>query len=139
MRRFVRHPSDIPISVSVSAQSSEYCTAAMTDVSQGGMACKVNHDIAIGSLVDVDITSVSPEYHGKGKVIWCKKSQPLYEVGIHFVNTQEAYKSRMVQQVCQIEHYKKSVYKQEGRLLNSEQAATEWIAKYAESFPGTKN
>jgi hypothetical protein len=37
----------------------------------------------------------------------------------------------MVEQVCHIEHYRKEVMVCEGRQLTSEDAAKEWVAKYA--------
>ena len=40
----------------------------------------------------------------------------------------------MVQQVCAVEHYRQEEL-QKGRVLNSQQAASEWIAKYAGRFP----
>jgi hypothetical protein len=40
----------------------------------------------------------------------------------------------MVQQVCQIEHYKNIVYEREGRILDGNEAAAEWIQKHAADF-----
>jgi hypothetical protein len=41
----------------------------------------------------------------------------------------------MVEQLCQIEDYKAKVLAGEGRLLDGEQAAREWIRKFARRFP----
>jgi hypothetical protein len=41
----------------------------------------------------------------------------------------------MVEQVCHIEHYKNEVKRREGREISGEQAANEWIAKFAGNFP----
>jgi hypothetical protein len=41
----------------------------------------------------------------------------------------------MVEQVCHIETYRRTVAGTEGRELSAEQAALEWIAKFAASFP----
>ncbi len=115
MRRFVRHPTDIPIQVQtcnrsedISEQCNEHC--CMTDVSQGGLACELDHPITVGAVVDINIPSVWPEYHGKGEVMWCDTKNGHFEVGLRFTNMQEAYKSHMVQQVCQIELHKNIVY-----------------------------
>jgi hypothetical protein len=51
-------------------------------------------------------------------------------VGEHLLD-----RARMVEQVCHIENYKKVVYQAEGRLLTAEEAAMEWISKYASQFP----
>ena len=42
----------------------------------------------------------------------------------------------MVEQVCPIEQYRHEMLKNEGRTLSSEEAALEWIQKYAPQFPG---
>ncbi|MBL8423886.1 MAG: hypothetical protein JNK06_10380 [Candidatus Accumulibacter phosphatis] len=41
----------------------------------------------------------------------------------------------MVEQVCQIEHYRREVRRRERRELDAEAAAQEWIARYADQFP----
>jgi ABC-type Fe3+-hydroxamate transport system substrate-binding protein len=40
----------------------------------------------------------------------------------------------MVGQVYQIEHYRQEVEQLEGRILGSEEAAEEWIQRYAADF-----
>lgn len=145
MRQFIRHPTDIPIFLSAVSSiadtavndddSNAFENCSMTNVSAGGMACEVSKAIAVGQRVDVCIPSVKPRYTGRGEVVWCRPCEQGFEVGVYFVDNTEAYKSRMVQQVCQIEHYKNIVFEREGRLIDSGQAATEWIQKYAADFP----
>ena len=50
-------------------------------------------------------------------------------------NPDEAFKVRMVEQICHIEHYRKEVLASEDRRLTSQEAATEWIGKYSSKFP----
>jgi hypothetical protein len=44
---------------------------------------------------------------------------------------------RMLEQVCHIESYRKQVRVNEGRELNDEEAALEWISRNAAGFPNT--
>lgn len=134
MRRFVRHPSDIPIAIRATRAQPDGGGGYMTNVGQGGLACEVDDELRVGCLVDIDILSVNPPYHGSGEVVWCRPREGHFEVGVRFTSHEEAYKSRMVQQVCQIEHYKNLVFEQEGRILDGNQAAAEWIDKYAADF-----
>jgi len=135
MRRFVRHPIDIPIGVTVSSiQSVPESSCAMISLSEGGLSCEVGDLIEIGCKVNIYIPSVSPPYHGVGEVVWCRPKGDHFEVGVNFTDAEEAFRSRMVQQACQIEHYKKLVFEKEGRVLNGEQAAQEWIEKYAGEY-----
>ncbi len=132
MRHFVRHPTDIPIEITV-AEAPENCS--MVTISQGGLSCEVAHPVAVGSRVHVSIPSVTPPYHGSAEVMWCETSGgDQYELGLRFTDQEEAYKARMVQQVCQIEQYKNLIFERDGRLLDGEAAAAEWISKYAADF-----
>jgi hypothetical protein len=56
-------------------------------------------------------------------------------VGVQFLDAQAAFRSRMVQQICSIENYRKHVRREEGRTLSTQDAAAEWIAKFAGRFP----
>lgn len=135
MRRYVRHPTDIPIFVrAVETRPLSPPDCSMTSVSQGGFSCRVDNEISVGCRVDIDIPSVSPSYHGTGEVVWCKPRGRGFEIGVRFTDSEEAFKSRMVQQVCQIEHYKNLVFEREGRVIDGNQAASEWIDKYASYF-----
>lgn len=135
MRRFVRHPTDIPIGINViESQAEEDSVCSMTTVSQGGLSCEVPNKVEVGAKVDIDVSAVSPAYHGCGQVIWCKEKGECFELGICFIDREEAFKARMVQQVCQIEQYKNMVFEKEGRVLDGNQAAAEWIKKYASEF-----
>ena len=135
MRRFVRHPTDIPIDVTVSSiKPVQESDCAMTSISQGGLSCEVDHPVKMGCKVNIHIPSVSPPYHGVGDVVWCRCEGDHFEVGVNFTDAEEAFRSRMVQQVCQIERYKRSVFEKEGRVLDGEQAAQEWIEKYAREY-----
>ena len=133
MRRFIRHPTDIPIALQVTDIHSDR-TSTMKDISLGGIACEVTEQMPVGSRVRININSVVPEYTGCGQIVWCHECNSHYEVGIAFNDSDEAFKSRMVQQICQIEQYRKRVMALEGRELDSNQAAAEWIAKYAAEF-----
>lgn len=135
MRRFVRHPTNIPIDVNSRAlPESTGDVSALKNLSQDGMACKVPGEVPVGTVVNIDIPSVSPPYSGQGVIVWCQQDGQQFEVGVRFIDKDEAFKARMVQQVCQIEAYKRKVFEQEGRVLDSEQAAKEWIEKYAAEF-----
>jgi hypothetical protein len=78
---------------------------------------------------------VEPPFEAEARVIWCLARPDRYEAGIEFVDEQDAYTARMVEQICHIEHYRLWVREVEGRDLDGERAAMEWISKYAKDFP----
>jgi len=138
MRRFFRHPTDIPICVKTATLSKEE-ECDMKDLSEGGLSCFLYSPIEVGMIVDINITTIDPPYHGQGKIVWAKLCDdnskiPRYEVGIKFTDNNEMFKVRMVQQICHIEQYKLRILEEEGRELDSNAAAQEWIQLYAADF-----
>ncbi len=133
MRKFVRHPSEIPIEIACVGEC-DSSLSSLHNLSLGGICCEVDEYYAEGTEIEIHIPLVQPEYEGHGVVVWCRPMQGHYDLGIRFVGEQEAYKTRMVEQVCHIEQYKQTVHEHEGRQLDAEQAAAEWIAKYASQF-----
>ena len=134
MRHFIRHPTDIPINCVL--QDHYYCIRnAMLDVSAGGLSFSTDHFIPPGETIDVNIYVQDPSFEANCEVKWCKRVDGYYHVGVRFKNSAEAFSFRMVEQVCHIEHYKRKAFLEEGRTLSGEQAALEWIEKYAREFP----
>jgi hypothetical protein len=133
MRSYIRHPSDIPIQVTVSDVFDE--NGQLNNVSYGGLAFDAEDPIETGTLLKIHIAVVKPEFEAEGVVTRCSREQDHYVVGIEFTHQNDVFVARMVEQICHIEHYKREVREREGRHLTGHQAAQEWIAKYAGSFP----
>ncbi len=136
MRSYIRHPSDIPIEVlpDEAAPAGEEC---LKNISHGGLAFNSEQALALDRIVRIRITAVNPCLEVSGKVKWCKRSGTQYEIGLEFLHKDDEFQTRMVEQICHIEHYKNQVAANEGRCLSGQEAALEWIAKYADRFPGT--
>ena len=82
------------------------------------------------------IAYVEPAFEARARVAWCRPRRDGggYEVGVSFLDAEDVFRARMVAQVCYIEDYRRSIARAEGRELSSEEAAGEWIAKYAHNF-----
>jgi hypothetical protein len=133
-RRFIRHPSDIPIEFA-SARLEEKASGEIQNVSLGGLAFEANYCPEDGELLEVRIPGVTPAFEAQGRVAWCRSLDGKYEVGLQFVDASTAFRARMVEQVCHIENYKREVEQHEGRKLSGDTAAKEWISKYGADFP----
>jgi hypothetical protein len=133
-RAYIRHPADMPIEFSPSA-ANDLSVAKTHDISLGGLSFSSPKALPVGSVVTVKIPVVSPAFEAKAKVIWCISRPDTFEAGIEFVDVEDAYKARMVEQICHIEHYRMWVKEVEGRDLDTEAAAVEWIDKFAKDFP----
>ncbi len=134
MRQFIRHPTDIPIEYDigdVAVNVKEY----LNNISHGGLSFQSKICFNLGSVITIRIPVHEPVFTAKGIVVWCRKNNGNYDVGIEFEEGKTEYGVRMVEQICYIEHYKKEVLENEGRKLTGTEAAAEWIKKYAKDFP----
>lgn len=135
MRSYIRHPADIPVQVDTTPGHLKGGQSRLANVSQGGLAFDAAESIPVGSMVRLLITVVDPGFEAEGVVTHCRQEAGHYVIGIEFIHRDDLYVARMVEQVCHIEHYKRAVAEREGRILSGEEAAREWIEKYAEHFP----
>ena len=138
IRKFIRHPSDVPIQVSLdrATEASElHPCKQLSNVSLGGLAFLSHADLPVGERVCVDFPLLEIPHRFSGEVVWSRKRSDGYEIGICFSDPDELYSLRMVEQACHIEHYRKEVEAVEGRQISTEQAASEWIQRYASKFP----
>lgn len=135
MRQFIRHPIDVPVEVALGADE-EASSFHTQDVSLGGLALRCSVPVRPGHIVEIAIGFVQPPFHAQARVAWCRPHQLSgYELGVTFLDAEDAFRARMVEQLCHIEDYRRSVMRTEGRELDVEEAAVEWIEKYAAGFP----
>jgi hypothetical protein len=132
MRNYIRHPVSIPIQVS---STSEYeGEVEAHNLSTGGLCFFTEIPVKVGSVVDLSISYVQPDYKGEGIIVWRRGTKPSgYEVGVRFANDDEYFRMRMVEQVCQIEKYRQHLAEL-GRNLTPEAAALDWIERFAAEF-----
>ena len=107
----------------------------LRNVGEGGLcfatAIALDPDIAIRLTIPI----LGQQYVIEGAVVWCRPVAPGFEVGVRFFTPQDRFCVRMVEQLCYIEDYRRQVEAEEGRRLSSEQAAEEWIERFADQFP----
>ncbi len=119
----------------VDDEDDETVDQTITNVSLGGLAFSSLKPIEILQRVRICIPVLRRDNFLVGNVVWCEKSDVGYEVGIEFETSRDVFRLRMIEQICHIEHYRKEIYRVEGRWLSAQDAADEWIAKFADDFP----
>ena len=137
-RSYLRHPSDIPIDILPEAVDAGD-TRLLHNVSHGGLSFSADQMHGQGEVVRIRIALVSPVFEAVGKVVWCHGTDGHYIVGVEFLDDVDLFRARMVEQICHIEHYKKTQVETDGRSLTSQEAALEWINKFAGDFPNSDN
>ncbi|HEX6589995.1 MAG TPA: PilZ domain-containing protein [Longimicrobiales bacterium] len=154
VREFIRHTVDFPIEFRLLRPDERPDTTGLPDLASsdgdgaareagnsrnvgfGGLAFESNFCPNVGNLIEIRIPTVNPPFIAKARVAWCRaEPDGGYMIGAMFLDASDAFRSRMVQQVCSIENYRKEVKEKEGRELSVQEASAEWIGKYAGRFP----
>jgi hypothetical protein len=137
IRKFIRHPADVPLQVTLDweEENDDSIDQTITNVGLGGLAFVSQKPLEVLQRVRICIPLLQQDNYLVGNVVWCEKSGKSYEIGIEFEKTRDAFRIRMIEQICHIEHYRKEVERLEGRELSAQEAAGEWISKYAGDFP----
>ena len=142
-RNFIRHPVDIPIELIPIDDTQALSTTVdntmkierMENVSFGGLMFQSSIPYSQNSKIIVKISSVNPQFEAPATVTWCRKSGRHYLIGLEFTDKDTEFKIRMVEQVCHIMHYRNEVKATQGRELDQDEAAIEWIEQHASDFP----
>lgn len=102
-RKYVRHPTSIPIEVWESSQT-EHNIQQLNNVGLGGLAFESEVAWEIDSLIAIRVL-VEPLIVLQGKVVWCHNKGDHFEIGVQFLELQ----NEVVEEVCQIEIYQKLI------------------------------
>lgn len=133
MRRFLRHPSDMPVELVLRKQTF-LPKQRLNNISLGGVACNSPRGFRRGTAVELRIPLLGDQARYPGIVAWCRKQSLDYLVGIAFIDEDTLFRARMVEQVCQIEHYRHQRELELGEQLPIEAIAQEWITQHAVEF-----
>lgn len=137
MREYIRHPADIPIEFQQDSPSLSH-NETLANISKGGLAFHAHTALAVGAVITIRIVLQQPAYQARARVAWCRPSGAGFDIGAELLDQDDVFRSRMVEQLCYIEHYKQMVLRTQGRQLSGQQAALEWISKFAAQFPQTE-
>lgn len=132
-RRYFRHPTDIPIEILRDA--GEVRDEALRNVSGGGLSFRYREPLPVGEIVRVRIAVTAQAFEAPCRVVWCQAERSSWQVGVEFLQQDDLFQARMIEQVCHIVQYREEVRIKQGRELSGHEAAVEWIARYARIFP----
>ena len=133
IRIFKRSRSDLPIDVSIDNEANPE-KEFLNDISLGGLSFKSKVPIQENKIIEITMPLTYPVFQVIGRVRWCRKEGDYYVVGIKFVIPVNELTIEAVEEVCDIDEYKNEVYRKEGRILSSEDAAAEWLNAYIKEF-----
>lgn len=131
LQMLIRHPDEIPLDLQIVERPP---VPADPDIPLG-LVCHTGAKLKLGQQISIIADGLLHCPDINGEVGWCYPHRGGFQLGILFPDSEHAMRMRMFEQVCQIRRYRNWVHEQQGRLLTEDEAALEWIAKYAALFP----
>jgi len=133
MRGHQRHLSEMPVEFSLELKNRNG-HERLVNISSGGLAFSTRDGMRPGATIHIRIPLGSYDFEVDGSVVWSNNTDHHFEVGVRFDDPQSEHRAQLIDQLCRIERYRWKVQDEESRQLTSEEAATEWISRYANAF-----
>jgi hypothetical protein len=137
-RQFLRHPLDVPLRCTIKSATDED-NAGLRNISDGGAAFFSQKKYRKGQSVELSFPVFKSTPVIRGKVIWTmtdKDSPGQFVNGLKYADGRDRKVLRLVEQICHIMSYRVMQEHLTGKVMSADEAAREWISKYADSFPG---
>lgn len=137
-RRFMRHPTSIPLTCRRRGHASD-CPGQLRDASLGGVSFLSDDVFATGDVLDLAFPVRESTARFRGKVVWHQELGGIqarrHAYGVVLCDPELMPRTRLLEQICHIEAYRATQARTRKRRLSSRQAAEEWVARYAARFP----
>lgn len=130
----IRHPRQIPLETRVTRLKSDQHPSTH-GACQAMLAFDCERRVRVGATITVRVPCLLEDCQVTGRVVWLIRSLQGYVVGVAFFSEGEAFRMRMLEQLCHIEAYRRAKTACEGRNVTRNEAAAEWIARHAADFP----
>lgn len=86
-----------------------------------------------GQILRLSIPTITGDTSADSQVVSCCDNNSGYQLMLAFTDEEQAFRFRMVEQLCHIHQYQRQLQHQ-GRRLSINEAAHEWINQFAEQF-----
>ncbi len=135
IRRHVRQVTGIPIEITLDYRHTHYAAEeSVSNISAGGLCFVASDRLDPGETVQVRIPILDRDNQIDGRVVWCNKTDRGFEVGLEFDDPDRVERMKVIEHISQIESYRREVEQIDGLQLTGEQAAREWVKRYAGEF-----
>ena len=133
MGRFLPHPDDIPVEITLRKQPS-LSRQKLHSISLAGVSCNSDRAWRRGTAVYMYMPTLGENARYPGYIAWCEKHLKGYRIGVALIDEQTLFEARMGEQVCQIEHYSRLQQRQSSCPQDLEALALEWVSHHAAEF-----
>jgi hypothetical protein len=136
LRKTERLDAEYLITVRVEGDNTAnaFARAKMNNLGQGGLCFVAPHQFRPDQKLDIDFPASRPVVRLKARVIWCRPQRDQFSVGAEFVAMSEALRTRLIEMHRAIVEYQKMNNASGAAVMDTHQAAVEWLNLHAETF-----
>ncbi len=135
-RKFFRHPITVPILIQL-LRGKDANTTESINISQGGLAFLWTEEFGEGEQLRITIPVKEKQFKIKARVAYSRKCMKtgLFQTGVAFLDYVSAFQAKLAEETIEILEYQKNLSKRLGHEVPEEEAAKQWIQKFAPNFP----
>ena len=143
-RAIPRHAIELPIKYRVLGKSkeatkpqpSEDQTYKTKNISDSGLLFLSSEYFKMGTLLELTLPLRDKVFTLEGRVVHSSEDSAtrLFRTGIYFASASSVFKVKLVDQIHQIDEYRRSLSIKEGRPVTEEEAAHQWIKEHSVEF-----
>ena len=104
--------------------------ASITSLSQGGLCFVSTLDLVQGDRLEIDLPPDRPLLTLKARVTWCRPQRDKFSAGVEFVEMSDTRRARIFEMHKAIVAYQQM----NNPSGDAQQAAVEWLQRYADKF-----
>ena len=102
-RKYIRHPAEISVEYRISGEQ-EVKINTTKDISFGGLCFQGQSYIEPGTTLKLKFPSIHAEYEVTGRVAWCSRKKGYVEMGLEFLDENEAYRATLIEEICHLKN-----------------------------------
>jgi hypothetical protein len=136
-RKYIRHSMDVPFRCVVRVGDREE-TLGLKDISDGGASFASTARHAPGQAIELAFPTFPDRPVLAGTIAWTRADPDtpgLHRYGVKFDDEKDKKTLRLVEMICHIMTYRAVQEHITGKALSADEATSEWLAKYADTFP----
>lgn len=119
-----RFSSNAGINTFMSGRQNPQCEC-LNDISFEGLSFESQNDYRRGTILTIHIPVTEPSFQVISEIVWCKPNGGNYKMGVKFLQIENGYRMKMLEQLSFIESYRKKMFFDENRSLSCEEASNE--------------
>ncbi len=103
-RQYIRHPAEISIEYSMEGMDKDGLDVTR-NISYGGLCFRSHLYMETGTILSLKFPTINPRYQVQGKVVWCSRKKGYTEIGVQFLDENDAYRAQMIEEICELKSH----------------------------------